>query len=172
MTEYASKLTAAMHWLAEQPDTVFIGQSVKDDGAATRKALVGIDPDRLIEFPVAEQLQLGVSIGMALENFCPVSIFPRFNFLISAADQLINHLDRIPIYSGYRPRVLIRTAVGRNRPLDPGPQHQDDFTEAFTRMLRTVEVKKLDDPASISVSYEEAYFSGGSALLVEDGNRC
>jgi hypothetical protein len=90
----------------------------------------------------------------------------RFNFLICAASQLINHLDRIPIYSKYKPKVIVRTAVGSNSPLDPGPQHQDDFTEAFKLMLKTVEVVRVS-PETVVEAYQRAFASQRSTLLVE-----
>ena len=157
-----------MEWLATKHNIIFIGQGVGCDGTRMYDSLKEIDQSKRTELPVCEELQLGMSIGLSLEGFCPVSIFPRFNFLILAASQLVNHLDRIPLYSDYRPRVIIRTAVGHNRPLDPGPQHQDDFTEAFRLMLRTVEVVKLTATEQVVPAYQRAYESGGSALIVED----
>ena len=45
---------------------------------------------------------------------------PRINFLLEAISQLVQHLDKIPLYSDYRPKVLIRTAIATPYPLDPG----------------------------------------------------
>lgn len=156
----------AMEWLANQEGVLFLGQSVKDGGTHMGKDFVGIDPDLRIEFPVAEELQMGVSIGLALEGFTTVSVYPRWNFLLLAANQLVNHLDRLPIYSAYCPKVIIRTSVGKARPLDPGPQHQDDFSAAFDAMLRTVMVETVAKGEELQ-AYKAAYQSTYSTILVD-----
>ena len=157
-------LTEAMDWLATHPEVVFLGQGVKDGGTRMSASFKNIHPDRRIEFPVAENLQLGVALGLSLEGFLPVCVFPRWNFLLSAADQLVNHLDRIPLYSDYRPKVIIRVAVGPDSPLDPGHQHTDDFTKEFAGMLETVEV--FDWRLGLE-AYQRAYERDGSTIVVE-----
>ena len=174
MSKYLDELTEAMTWLGRQPDTLFLGQSVAYPGTPMYGTFEGVPADKKIEFPVAENLQLGVSVGLSLEGFVPVSVFPRWNFLLCSADQLVNHLDRLPLYSGYRPRVIIRTSVGRSRPLDPGPQHQDDFSEAFRLMFKTVGIESVIGDGVTRAQYQSAYRrheGGGSCILVEDGNR-
>lgn len=160
-------LTEAMNWLGYRSDTLFLGQAVACEGTRLSASLRDVPANCKIEFPVAENLQLGVSLGLSLEGFVPVSIFPRWNFLLSATDQLLNHLDALPLYSDYRPRVLIRTAVGSKWPLDPGPQHDGDFTAAFRTMCRTIMVLRLGAAEDVLPAYQHAYESGGSALLVE-----
>src|SRR5215475_2700738 len=138
---YFDSLCEAMNVLAEVPNTVFMGQGMWA-GTTMSATLAGVPDHKKLEFPVAEDLQMGMAIGMALDGMLPICIFPRWNFLLCAANQLVNHLDRIPIYSvgGFKPKVIIRTAVPSNQPFNPGPQHDDDFTDAFKMMLRTVDV--------------------------------
>ena len=38
---------------------------------------------------------MGMSIGLALNGYIPITCFPRFDFLILAFNQLVNHLDKI-----------------------------------------------------------------------------
>ena len=38
---------------------------------------------------------MGMTLGLALEGYIPVSCFPRFDFLILALNQLVNHIDKI-----------------------------------------------------------------------------
>ena len=42
---------------------------------------------------------MGLSLGLALQGFVPVSIYPRIDFLLSATNQLVNHLDKIRLMS-------------------------------------------------------------------------
>lgn len=171
MSIYLDELTRAMTELGRREDTLFLGQQVGAPGIRMHETFAGVPEDKKIEFPVAENLQMGVAIGLALEGFLPVCCFPRMNFMLYAMDQLVNHLDRLPLYSDYRPKVIVRTAVGHNRPLDPGPQHQDDFTNEFRSMLETVNVIKLDDFAGHArEAYGRALNLHYSSVVIEDGN--
>jgi pyruvate/2-oxoglutarate/acetoin dehydrogenase E1 component len=165
---YFSALTDAMTMLSQEPNTIFMGQGMFA-GTTMSDTLKGVPIEKKLEMPVAEDLQMGMAIGMALDGMLPVCIFPRWNFLLLAANQLVNHLDRLPIYSvgGYRPKVIIRTAVPSVHPFDPGPQHNDDFTDAFSRMLRTMYVWKLCRAEDVGRYYDSALKIDRSVILVE-----
>lgn len=167
MHTYFDALTNTMTAIARMPFTLFIGQGVACAGTTMTDTLRGVPKEQLIEFPVAEELQLGTCIGMSLEGWRPICVFPRWNFVLRAADQLVNHLDRIPMYSDYRPRVVIRVAVPKTHPFYPGPQHDDDFTSAFVQMFRTIDVVKLKQPEDILPAYVRALESDRSTVLVE-----
>ncbi len=159
-----SEIREAMAWLGRQPDVLFVGQGVTG-GTRMSASFEGIDSEKLIEFPVAEELQMGVCVGLSLEGFVPVSVFPRMNFLLRAMDQLVNHLDRLPLYSGYRPRVVVRTSCERGV-LDAGEQHSDDFSEPLRRMLKTVRVRQTVG-WDAEEHYRNAYRDKGSTVVVE-----
>lgn len=171
MSEYFSELTRAMNWLGRKSDTVFLGQAVSVPGTAMRNTLLDIRADKLIELPVEEEFQMGMSIGLALNGMVPISIYPRWNFLLLATNQIVNHLDKLKELTGLPSpgKVIIRTGIGSTNPLHPGPQHTGDFTEAYRLMCRHMEVVRLDDPTSIFSAYEKAYVrsDGVSTLLVE-----
>lgn len=164
---YFDELCAAMALLAKEGNAVFLGQGVAGPGTTMSATFRDVPAAKRLEMPVAEELQMGMAIGMALEGFLPVCVFPRWNFVLRAADQLVNHLDRLPLYSDYRPKVIIRTAVPSKQPFNPGPQHDDDFTPAFKRMLRTVKVVTLLVPNDIMPAYAWAMRQPGSVILVE-----
>lgn len=157
-----------MNWLAGQPDTLFLGQGVGCGGTRLSADFSDIPADRRLEMPVAEELQLGISIGLSLEGVVPVSVFPRLNFLLRAADQLVNHLDAMPDFSDYRPRVIVRAAVGAKTPLDAGPQHTGDApATALEVMLRNTVVDEVRNPDLVPAAYRAAYESGRSVVVVE-----
>ncbi len=172
--KYFDEIKTSMEWLARDPRTVFIGQAVEVPGTAMSNTVKDIPIARRIELPVAEELQMGMSIGLALQGQVPVSIYPRWNFLLLAANQLVNHLDKLGVMSngGYQPRVIIRTSIGSQRPLHPQFQHIGDFTESLRLMCTTVEVVRLDEPRQIFPAYERALLrdDGRSTLLVEWGD--
>lgn len=163
---YHSELCRAMSLLSDA-GAVFLGQAVACDGTAMRSTLKHLPPERLIEMPVAEDMQCGLATGISLAGGLPVCIYPRWNFLLLATSQLVLHLDRMPLYSEYRPKVIMRTAIATNKPLDPGAQHVGDFTDAYLMMLKTVRVRRLETPEDVAVCYKEALEYEGSTLLIE-----
>ena len=113
---------------------------------------------------------MGMSIGLALQGFLPISIYPRMDFLLLAMNQLVNHLDKLPMMSNgqYAPKVIIRTKVGSRYPLDAGPQHTQDHVEGLRAMLHSVRVVEITVPAAILPKYTEAVRRPESTLIVEN----
>jgi pyruvate/2-oxoglutarate/acetoin dehydrogenase E1 component len=171
--KYKDELIRSMEFLAEDKRTIFIGQSVKFSGNAIFNTLESIDDSRKIETPVFEDVQMGISTGLALDGFVPVTCYPRFDFLICASNQLVNHLDKIEYMSKgtMRPRVIIRTSIGPKAPLDGGPQHTADYTEAFKKMLTNINIVSLEEPEDIFPAFEEALLGDNfhATLLIENG---
>ena len=155
-----------MAWLAEDKRTLFVGQAVAYAGQAAFKTFDGVPMDKRIEMPVAEDFQLGFCTGLALQGYIPISFFPRWDFLIIAANQLVNHLDKLPMM-GWKPKVIIRTAVGRTTPLDPGPQHQQNYTHPIRQMLHTVSVFEILKPEDVMPIYRLALECEESCIVVE-----
>lgn len=168
---YFEELTTAMTLLGEHPDTLFCGQSVAYPGNAIFKSLVNVPDEKRIELGVAEEMQMGISIGLALEGYIPISIFPRFDFLLLAMNQLVNHLDKMEemTQGQYSPKVIIRTAIGSVKPLYPGPQHCQDYTTAFQHLLKNVKVVRLGEAEQIVPAYRQAVEDDLSYLLIEEG---
>jgi len=166
---YKNQLRSAMSWLAEKDDTLFLGQSVKYPGTGMFDTLDHINHNKKLEFPVAENFQMGFSIGMSLNGIVPISVFPRWNFLLCATDQLVNHLDKLNKMSdgGYLPKVIIRVAVGSETPIDPQDQHKGNFSTAFAKMLDYVNIIELTEPSMILPMYKFAYEGSGSTIMVE-----
>ena len=163
-----------MNYLAKNDKTVFLGQAVRVPGTAMSNTLKEIKKNKLIELPVAEEMQMGMTNGFALNGFIPISIFPRWNFLLLAMNQLINHLDKIKKMSNdtYKTKVIVRTGIGSVRPLHPQFQHVGDFTDAFKKMTTTIEVIKLKEPKDIFPAYKKAFSrkDGKNTILVEYGD--
>lgn len=160
-----------MTFLGQQPDTVFLGQTVIDEGTGMNKSLINVPLEKKIEMPVAESFQGGLSLGLALNGSRVVSCFPRFDFLILSTNEIVNHINRIKEYSNseYQPSLIIRTAIGSRYPLDPQAQHRNSYTEAFKLMCDNIDVIELKESAQIFPEYEHAYNrnDGRSTLLIE-----
>lgn len=162
-------INQAMLRLAAIPEVLFVGQSVRFPGTAMYADLEGVPEEKRIEFPVAENLQMGFCTGLALQGFLPIAIFPRIDFMLLALDQLVLHLDKLEFMSRgqFKPKVIIRTRVGSKTPLDAGPQHTNDFTDAFRSMLKNTGVIKIERKEYILPVYERAIKVEHSILIVE-----
>ena len=170
--KYFEELCKSMNYLAKNKSTIFLGQAVEYPGTAMTNTLKKVNKKKLYEMPVTEEMQLGVSFGLAIKGFIPISIYPRWNFLILAANQLINHLDKIYEISDkkYNPKVIIRTSIGSKRPLHPQDQHVGDFTEAFKKMVTNIDIIKLKEPEDIFPAYKKALNNNKSSIIVEYGD--
>lgn len=165
--KYREALTEAMTLLARDPRTLFVGQSMRYSAQAMWPTFTDVPMERRIEMPVTEDFQMGYCTGLALAGFVPVCVYSRWDFLLIAANQLVNHLDKIYEMSDFSPHVIIRVAVGTTQPLNTGPQHTQDHSGAFRLMLDAVKVVTLREPAAVVPAYSEALHRGGATILVE-----
>jgi len=170
--KYKDELIRSMEWLTEKDDTVVIGQSVKYSGNAIYNTVKTLPMKKIMEVPVFEELQMGMSTGMALEGLVPISCFPRFDFLLRCVDSLVNHLDKMQVMTdgNFKPKVIIRTSIGSSKPLNGGIQSTNDYTEPFRKMLTEVDVVLLNEPKEIFPAFQRAYEREGSSLIVEWGD--
>lgn len=173
--KYLEELRRASRFLAEKPDTIYVGQNTVYPGSVQCGTFMDDVPrEKRIELPVFENTQMGLSIGLALAGFVPVSVYGRPNFLLYAMGMLVNELDKFPAMTHGRvqPKVIVKVMNGSVRPLDPGVQHKGDFTDVFRAALPNVEVVRLDEPEQVFPAYVRAYerTDGKSTILVEWGD--
>jgi len=168
-TSYKDALTNSMTYLGQQPDTVFIGQQVIWHGNPMSTTIGEIPKDKLIEVPVMEESQMGMSLGMAMAGQFVVTFYPRWDFLICATNQLVNHVDKINLMSQgkWQPNMIIRLGKGSDKPLDPGHQHKGNYFEEFKSICKNIEFHDLKTPNDIELAYKYATKEGGIHVLVE-----
>jgi pyruvate/2-oxoglutarate/acetoin dehydrogenase E1 component len=171
---YKDLITESMEMIASLDNSIFCGQAVSVEGTAMRSTLINVPTDKLIEFPVDEDFQMGFCTGMAISGFLPICIFPRWNFLLVATNQIVNYLDKLSDLTKLNPppKVIIRTAVGSKLPLNPGIQHTGDYTDAFKILVDNINVVRLDDKSQIKSEYVKAVTrnDGVSTILVEQSD--
>tara|TARA_B100000787_G_scaffold46708_1_gene33508 strand:+ start:109 stop:648 length:540 start_codon:yes stop_codon:yes gene_type:complete len=174
LKKYFNEIKRSMNFLGTKKETIFIGQAVEVPGTAMSNTLKNVPKKKLLELPVAEEMQMGMSLGLAMDGNIPISIFPRWNFLLYGINQLVNHIDKFKIMAGdkIKPKIIIRTSIGSQRPLHPQYQHIGDFSSAIKKMCSTIDVIKLNDPNKIFSSYKKAYErkDGKNTILVEYGD--
>jgi pyruvate/2-oxoglutarate/acetoin dehydrogenase E1 component len=127
--KYKKVIAQEMEDISKNKKVKFLGYNVKY-GHKMYNTLTKCNPDSLIETPVAENLIMGLAMGMSLEGFKPIVCFERSNFLLPALDAIINHLYGLPKMSGaFDFPVILRVAIPGNKPYDPGFQHLGDYTK-------------------------------------------
>lgn len=168
-TPYKDALTNSMTFLGEMEDTVFIGQQVLWHGNPMSTTIGNVPKDKLIEVPVMEESQMGMSLGMAMAGNFVITFYPRWDFLICATNQLVNHVDKINLMSNgkWNPNMIIRLGKGSDKPLDPGHQHRGNYLDEFKSMCPNTNFWDLKNPSTIEQIYKSAYQSGGIHVIVE-----
>ena len=167
VSPYKDELTKAMTFLAEKEDTIFIGQQIVYAGNPMSTTLTEVPKEKMIEVPVMEETQMGMSLGLAITGKSVITFYPRWDFLVSAANQLINHADKFENMTGKKVNVIIRVGVGSKDPLDPGIQHRNDYTQEFKSILQFTKIWELKNSEDIYSIYTNAYNEGGVHIIVE-----
>ncbi len=172
--KYFDELKRTMEWVATQPKTIFVGQTVAGPGTFMFSTLKDIPKEKAWELPVNESFHMQFTIGVALSGYIPITVYPRQNFLLLATADMVNMLDKIPAISCQQwvPKVLIRVASGPDSPVHPGHQHIGNYADAFRKMFSWIEVVELNEPEEIFPAYKHALerADNKSTLLIEHGN--
>jgi pyruvate/2-oxoglutarate/acetoin dehydrogenase E1 component len=166
-TEYKIALTKVMSDLAKLNETIFIGQQIIYAGNPMSTTLTEVPKEKMIEVPVMEETQMGMSLGLAITGKTVISFYPRWDFLISAANQLINHVDKFELMTEKKVNILIRVGKGADTPLDPGHQHKANYINEFKTMCPNIEIHDLKTWQDVELSYKYAIQNGGVHILAE-----
>jgi pyruvate/2-oxoglutarate/acetoin dehydrogenase E1 component len=164
---YLDKLKDAMNEIAKRNDSVFIGQQIVYYGNPMSKTVVDIPKEKMIEVPVMEETQMGMSLGLAMTDKFVVTFYPRWDFLISATNQLVNHIDKFKIMTGKNINMIIRVGKGSDAPLDPGHQHKGNYFEEFKSLCKNIEFHNLKTATDVELAYKYASKEGGVHIFVE-----
>lgn len=144
-TPYKDALSNSMKVLGEKDDVIFIGQQIVYAGNPMSTTLGDVPKEKMVELPVMEETQMGMSLGMAMAGKTVVTFYPRWDFIICATNQLINHIDKYELMTGKKANILIRLGKGSDKPLDPGHQHKGNYFEEFKSMCKNIQFHNLKD---------------------------
>jgi len=166
---YKDSLTNMMAKLGEMDNTVFLGQQILFPGNPMSGTLINVPKEKMIELPVMEDSQMGMSLGMAMAGKFVITFYPRWDFLICAANQLVNHVDKIELMSNgqWKPNMIIRVAKGSEIPLNPGPQHRGNYFNEFQSITQTIKFFDCLTVDDIENAYNRAINEGGITLINE-----
>lgn len=167
MTPYKDSLTEMMTELSKLDDVVFIGQQIVYAGNPMSTTLSNVDKEKMIELPVMEECQMGMSLGLAMTGKTVVSFYPRWDFIILATNQLVNHLDKYEVMTGKKAHILIRLGKGSDKPLDPGHQHKGSYFDEFKSLSPNINYYNLKSTSQVKTAYEKAMSERAIHVLVE-----
>jgi len=165
--KYKEAVKKSMEMLSEKENTVFLGYNICF-GSKAYGTLTDVPDEKKIETPIAENLITGLAIGMSLEGYYPVIFFERHDFMLIALDGIVNHLDKIEKMSHgeFRAPMIIRAVIGSKKPLDPGMQHTQNFTEAFKKMIN-FPIYEPNNPREVIEVYEKVKNSDKPVMIIE-----
>lgn len=165
-------INSGLHRAFEQnQNTILIGEDILDPYGGAFKAAKGLStryPDRVLTTPVSEAGIMGVGAGLAIRGFRPIVEIMFGDFILLAADQIINHVAK---YSWvYQEQVtvpmVIRTPMGGRRGY--GPTHSQSLEKHIlgTPQLRVLALSHVHDPGSILEHL--ILHTSGPALVIEN----
>lgn len=135
MTTAEAIRQATAQLLAESPDYYVIGEGITDSKGAfkTTLNLHKEFPGRVFDMPISENGLTGVCIGTAVAGMRPMMVHMRADFLLYAADQIINNAAKWHAMFGGRGGkvpMVIRAVVGRG--WGQGVQHSQHLESLFS----------------------------------------
>jgi 2-oxoisovalerate dehydrogenase E1 component len=106
--------------LATDPRVVLLGEDLEDPYGGAFKATRGLStdfPGRVMNTPISEAAVVGFGSGLALAGFRPIAEIMFGDFILLAADQIINQASKFEyMYNGQvRVPLLIRAPMGGRR---------------------------------------------------------
>ncbi len=130
-------LEATDQAMSLSPDVVVLGQLVDTQSGifGTTTGLVKkYGPERVQDFPVAENLMTATGMGAALTGLRPVLCHQRLDFMIYSLDAIVNWLGLWRFKSNMKSAmpVTIRTIVGKG--WGQGPQHSKNLQTWFAHI--------------------------------------
>jgi pyruvate dehydrogenase E1 component beta subunit len=120
--------------LAADPKVLVLGQLVKYGLGGLTTGLAEDYPERVVTYPVCENLMNASAMGLALAGYRPIVIHERMDFLALGMDALVNHIPVWPARAAASDShlalpVVIFAVVGKGK--GQGPQHSKNLARWF-----------------------------------------
>ena len=174
-----------LHRLSTLDCTVFLGENVINS-KRIYGTLENVPLNKCIEMPIAENLIAGTAIGLSLAGFLPICIFQRMDFMLIAADAIINHACLYSKMTNHQVScgVIFRTILASplNEKFYVGHQHSKDFSYIFEPYMKVIKIPETSPKEAYTTAYKyatrgqpilivESYESFNTLLIGEKGRR-
>ncbi len=171
MSNVLKSLNGALHAMMEaDPRIVLMGEDLLDPYGGAFKVSKGLSdrfPAQVLTTPISEAGFVGVAAGMAMRGIRPIVEIMFGDFLLLAADQLLNHICKYRwMYNDQvQVPITIRAPMGGRRGY--GPTHSQTVEKHFIGMpgLRVVAPSPFHDPGEL---LRQTVLDDGPALFVEN----
>ena len=160
-TRFVESINIALHQLLEDKDTIILGEDIADPYGSAFKATKGLStkyPNQVFSTPISEAGIVAWSTGAALQGKKAIAEIMFGDFLLLAADQIVNHACKYNWVYNHQVKVpiTIRTPMGGYRSY--GPTHSQTLEKMFigTPGLKIVVPNIYTDPGELlkrSVNY-------------------
>jgi pyruvate dehydrogenase E1 component beta subunit len=149
ITLIESVTQALSYEMTVDPEVVVLGEDVGKNGGvfrATQGLQARFGADRVLDTPLAENMLVGMGIGMATQGLKPVVEIQFMGFIYSGMDQIISHASRMRNRTRGRLScpMVIRTPYGAG--IHP-PEHHSESTEAMFAHIPGIKVVVPSTPA-------------------------
>lgn len=120
--------------MARDESVILYGLGVDDPKAiqgTTRGLAEKYGPERVFDTPLSEDAMTGVGVGMAWAGLRPIHVHIRMDFILLAANQLINMASKSFYMFGGKLNVplVVRAMIGKS--WGQGPQHSQALYSLF-----------------------------------------
>ncbi|MGM0609047.1 MAG: alpha-ketoacid dehydrogenase subunit beta [Candidatus Muiribacteriota bacterium] len=135
--------------LNENEKILIIGEDIQEPYGGAFKVTKGLSDSfkgRIITTPISEAGITGLSIGLSMRGFIPITEIMFGDFITLISDQIINHASKIAnLYDNKLPFV-IRTPMGGRRGY--GPTHSQSLEKLFLGIpgITVIAVSNFLDP--------------------------
>ena len=168
---YAEAIREAFaQMLASDPRVFVIGQGLWSPwyvGASMTDLDKEFGRDRIIDSPVSENATTGAAIGAALAGMRPVVVHPRMDFMVLAADQIVNEAANWTYMFGGKANVplVIRPII--NRGGEQGAQHSQAL-QAWFMHVPGIKVVMPSTPYDAKGLLIAAINDGNPVMYIDD----
>lgn len=118
-----ARLNRLFRTLLEDKRYLLLGQSICDPYGGAAKVTRGISkkyPDQVIDCPISESAMIGISTGLAMQRFIPITEIMFADFLTLCTDQLFNVACKLISIHGLDINMVVRAMEA---PKEYGPTH-------------------------------------------------
>lgn len=170
-TTYSEAIYQAFDYLlGNHPEVFVLGQGLWSPWYVGN-TMLNLDKkygkERIIDSPVSEEACTGIGVGASLFGYRPIILHPRIDFMILAADPIVNQASKWSYMLGGQahPAVTIRGII--NRGGEQGAQHSQALHSWFAHVpgLRVVMPATAADARDLFIA---AVLSDDPVLYMDD----